>query len=98
MELSTANGATHSESEDKEFRKSLIIALLLFLLSLWLSFDDGLLIKILSLNSSNTSAPIGKITKSTSDVRRKVQTEMIWLKAFEEQTIHDGDSIFAGEE
>jgi hypothetical protein len=97
MELTAAQPVEFNEEEDKEFRKSLLIALILFLLALWLSFDDGLLLKILSLNSSANSPAIGKITESVSDVRQKLQTEMIWLKAEGKQTIHDGDSLFAGE-
>lgn len=62
--------------------------------SIFLLFEDGILVR-----KSETAnlTPVGKFSKSSNDVRRKVNNGLIWNSISKQDRVFEGDSIFTGD-
>ncbi len=63
-----------------------------------LIFDDALLAKLLFRNEIIQTSKIGTVTKSRSDVRRRVVQNLAWLPLADKTSVFEGDSIFTGQQ
>jgi hypothetical protein len=79
---------------NKTDRRILSGALLLLLLMSYLMYDDSLLF---SDGGSASLKTIGHIETTQFDVRRKISKQFTWKSARNDDTIHQGDALFTGE-
>ncbi len=87
---------TEIDFEARHSNKVLFISALIFLLSLWASFDKKFLYNYGKTGQEQTV--IGEITVTTEDIRRKQQSEYVWLPAAEKESVTNGDLIFSGKD
>jgi hypothetical protein len=73
----------------------LCLASLMLLLSLFFLLDDGFLT---SDGMHGDLTPVGKISNSHNDVRRRVDSGIAWSQVANKDTVYEGDSIFTGDE
>lgn len=66
---------------------------MILLLLLYLLYDDSLLFP----SENNTEPPIGTISSSDNDVRRKNSGNFVWLPGNKKDQIYNRDSIFTGD-
>lgn len=74
-------------------RTILAVAIFFLLVSGLLLFDDSLL----NFNDKQNSADrIGDVSDSARDVRKKLAGQLFWQPAHDNESVHEGDSVFTG--
>jgi hypothetical protein len=73
----------------------LAMATLALSVSLFLMFNDGILLRK---TDRSMRPPVGKAVERTNDVRRRIDGGLAWSSIAQDDTVYEGDAIFTGDE